>query len=255
MNHKSRNFGDFTYAPEQVVTFENGLLGFEGDTRYVLTRTASTDPLRWLISVEESGPELAVMDPSVLVPSYTVDQLPVDSQMLTALGAESTADLKLYAVVTLPANVHHMSMNLRTPILINPSTGLGLQYPAPGIKKQPVRRAIYRDLIHSKSIDKPSMVVTLRKLNETIEIGDEITVQILEFADGGVRLGICAPKRIHISRGTHPAIPREENLRANEHMDLAVLKGIMGVYNASRDATVAVSAHNVLDLQRGLVAG
>lgn len=255
MKRTSQLFGAFTYTQSEVLTFPYGLLGFEDYTRYVLRKTNGTHPIRWLISVEEGGPELALIDPTMLVQTFRMDRVPLDKGMLMTMEAENLDDLKLYAVVTLPDNIHHMSMNLRTPILINPKARLGMQYPAPGIHKQPIRRFIYRDLVHSKETDKLSTVVTLRKVNETIEIGDEISVQVLEFADGGVRLGICAPKRVHISRGTHAVTPVEENLRANEGMDLATLKGIMSVYNVGARPVASVASHQIGENEQVQVAG
>lgn len=255
MRHTSRLFGAFTYTKDEVLTFPHGLLGFEDYTRYVLKKTTGTHPIRWLISVEEGGPELALIDPRTVTPSFRKDVVQLDACMLTMLQAEGLVDLKLYAVVTLPENMHHMSMNLRAPVLINPAARIGMQYPAPGIHKQPIRRFIYRDLIHSKEADKLSTVVTLRKVNETIEIGEEVSIQVLEFADGGVRLGICAPKRVSISRGAHAVTLTEENLRANEAMDLATLKGIMSVYNVGAQLVVSAASHQLEKEKQEKAAG
>ena len=44
------------------------------------------------------------------------------------------------------------------------------------------------------------MLVLARKLNETICIGDEVRVTILQVRNGRVRLGIEAPTRIRVRR-------------------------------------------------------
>lgn len=45
------------------------------------------------------------------------------------------------------------------------------------------------------------MLVLSRKPKETIQIGDNITVTILNFKGGAVRIGIDAPKEVKIKRG------------------------------------------------------
>jgi carbon storage regulator len=45
------------------------------------------------------------------------------------------------------------------------------------------------------------MLVLSRKLNETIKIGDDIEIRILEVKGDIVRIGIEAPKSVDILRG------------------------------------------------------
>lgn len=45
------------------------------------------------------------------------------------------------------------------------------------------------------------MLVLSRKLNETIRIGDEVEIKIVEVKGDTVRIGIKAPKALEILRG------------------------------------------------------
>lgn len=45
------------------------------------------------------------------------------------------------------------------------------------------------------------MLVLARKANETIKIGDEIEIRIIEVKGDTIRIGIEAPKNIDILRG------------------------------------------------------
>lgn len=45
------------------------------------------------------------------------------------------------------------------------------------------------------------MLVLSRKANETIQIGDDITIKIIETKGDTVRIGIEAPKSVDIVRG------------------------------------------------------
>lgn len=58
------------------------------------------------------------------------------------------------------------------------------------------------------------MLVLTRKLNESIMIGDQIEVMVLEIREGHVKLGIKAPRDVSVHRQEVFAEIRAENLRA-----------------------------------------
>jgi len=63
------------------------------------------------------------------------------------------------------------------------------------------------------------MLILTRKLGEKINIGDDITVTLLEIKGAQVKLGIQAPKSIGIHRNEIYEKIREENLRSSNVTD------------------------------------
>ena len=59
------------------------------------------------------------------------------------------------------------------------------------------------------------MLILTRKLGEKINIGDDITVTLLEIKGAQVKLGIDAPKNIGIHRNEIYEKIRGENLRSS----------------------------------------
>ena len=59
------------------------------------------------------------------------------------------------------------------------------------------------------------MLVLSRKTNETIKIGDDIEIRILEVKGDTVRIGIEAPKSIDILRGELVLSISESNTEAS----------------------------------------
>jgi len=60
------------------------------------------------------------------------------------------------------------------------------------------------------------MLVLSRKVNETIKIGDDIEIRVLEVKGETVRIGIDAPKSTDILRGELILTVSEINTEANE---------------------------------------
>lgn len=213
MEGTSKRLGNFSYQEDEVLTFEQGLCGFERFTRFVLRHPPSTAPISWLLSVTEGGPTLPVVRPDKLFPEYAITALPV-ADVTGALGCRIKSHARIYCVASLPRDLTRAAIDLRAPLIINPKTRMGMQYCKPGIRKLPIRQPFYREL-SGRSEPAQGMLVVLRKQNETVHIGDDVVVEILETLPGGaVRLGIRAPADSRVTRGEGNLSVESENARA-----------------------------------------
>lgn len=70
------------------------------------------------------------------------------------------------------------------------------------------------------------MLALARKMNQSIMIGNDIEITLLEIKGDQVKLGITAPKSVPIYRKEIYAQIQEENKNAGQAVDLAQLKGI-----------------------------
>jgi len=78
------------------------------------------------------------------------------------------------------------------------------------------------------------MLILTRKLGESITIGDEIKIQVLEIKGKQVRLGIEAPKKYSIHREEIYQRIQEENKLAAEQSPLS-LKSISDIWKKKKD--------------------
>lgn len=58
------------------------------------------------------------------------------------------------------------------------------------------------------------MLVLTRRCGESIRIGDDVTVRVMEIQGGQVRIAIDAPREIPVHREEVYEIVRQENLKA-----------------------------------------
>lgn len=70
------------------------------------------------------------------------------------------------------------------------------------------------------------MLALARKINQSIVIGNDIEITLLEIKGDQVKLGITAPKSVPIYRKEIYAQIQEENKSAGQAVDMTKLKGI-----------------------------
>lgn len=70
------------------------------------------------------------------------------------------------------------------------------------------------------------MLALARKINQSIMIGNEIEITLLEIKGDQVKLGITAPKSVPVYRKEIYVQIQEENKNAGQAVDVAQLKGI-----------------------------
>ena len=75
------------------------------------------------------------------------------------------------------------------------------------------------------------MLALTRKINESIMLGSDIEITLLEIKGDQVKLGISAPKSVPIYRKEIYLQIQEENRQATEDVDVAALQQMFGKNN------------------------
>lgn len=84
------------------------------------------------------------------------------------------------------------------------------------------------------------MLILRRKAGETLVIGDDIQIKVLDIGEGGVRLAIDAPKSIAILRGELCQAADANRDAANEEstpQDMLALLGGLRKNNGQQSGT------------------
>ena len=123
MKINSRLFGEIEIEDDKILTFEQGLMGFEEYKSFALLFDSEKNDQRnvmWLQSTTESGLAFPVIDPMHIQADYNPI---VEEEWLAPIGAfDSVEDLYVLSVLTVPKDLTKMTANMKAPLIINTKT-------------------------------------------------------------------------------------------------------------------------------------
>lgn len=116
MKINTTRFGELEVDNKDIITFNEGLLGFEKLTKFFIVDPGDQTLILWLQSVDDSATAFPIIEPKIFKPDYAVKLLPAE---LNSLNLESLSNASVYTILTIPTDVKLMSANLKAPIVIN----------------------------------------------------------------------------------------------------------------------------------------
>lgn len=124
---KTRYFGEIDLGEEKIITFENGLMGFEDFKRFTILYDVDGErdaTISWLQSTEEQGLAFPVINPLIVKADY--DPM-VEDEVLKPLGDLTPENLVVLLTLTVPSDLAKTTANLKAPLIINSDTRKGCQ--------------------------------------------------------------------------------------------------------------------------------
>ncbi len=132
MTIETTRFGALPVDENRVITFPEGLPGFEGCRRFTLVPHPAPDggqpsPFEWLQSLDDGSLAFLAMDPRVVFPHYE-PSLPSSELDGLSLGRGARGEAQLYALLTVPkGDPCGITANLMAPVVINAQARLAKQ--------------------------------------------------------------------------------------------------------------------------------
>lgn len=117
-------FGQVNINEDSILTFDDGIYGFEDLKRFAIVNCTETEPIYWLQAIDDGDISLPVIDPFIIKDDYVID---VDDKELESIETEKEEDLIVYNVVVLPEDITKITVNLVAPIIINVSNNKAKQ--------------------------------------------------------------------------------------------------------------------------------
>lgn len=124
---KTKHFGAIDIDDDKIVTFENGIMGFEDCKKFTLlydNEKEERSPISWFQCVDKEDLALPVINPLIIKEDYRPE---VEDELLIPLGELNDENLVILTTLTVPTDITRMSVNLKAPIVINADTKKGCQ--------------------------------------------------------------------------------------------------------------------------------
>ena len=116
MKYNFPRFGELEINDNEIITFKDGLFGFENLHNYGIIRGDEDNIFDYLQSVENLNVTFIITKPEYFKEDYILN---IPNQDLTDLKITDTKKIDDYAIVTIPENIENMTANLQGPIIIN----------------------------------------------------------------------------------------------------------------------------------------
>ncbi|MBI9014608.1 MAG: flagellar assembly protein FliW [Clostridiales bacterium] len=117
--------GEIEYTEEDIIHFEEGMYGFDGKTEFLLIGNVEPDlPFYWLQSIVDETLTFVITDPFLFVDKYDFE---LDDFTVEQLELESIDDLMIYTTVIIPEDIEEITVNLKSPIVLNVTNGKAKQ--------------------------------------------------------------------------------------------------------------------------------
>lgn len=126
MNIETRLFGKIEVDINKVINFENGIIGYNNLKQFMVIHDSDNEDSKilWLQSLDEGDMALPVIDPLIVKPDYNPV---VEDEMFKCIGEIIENEIFVLTTLTVPSDITKITVNLKAPIIINPSTMKGCQ--------------------------------------------------------------------------------------------------------------------------------
>lgn len=120
MKLSGTRFGDIEYTKDDVIYFNEGMIGFTDYQEFVVVNTKEGSPYKWLQSVDEPQLAFLLSLPESFLQEYSPE---ISNDQARALGlTQETQYLVLVTTTIPPGRPREATANLAAPVIINLET-------------------------------------------------------------------------------------------------------------------------------------
>jgi len=114
---ETTHFGNIEIIEENILDFEEGILGFEDIHKFgIINSEDPQSPFSWIQAIEKPELAFALVDPFAIKKDYDFELKDEDANFL---GIDDPSQTAVFAIVVIPEDTKKISMNLKAPIIMN----------------------------------------------------------------------------------------------------------------------------------------
>ncbi|MBT2572864.1 flagellar assembly protein FliW [Bacillus sp. ISL-51] len=113
---QTKYHGEIRIDEGQIISFENGLPGFNDETQFVVLPLSEDSPFLALQSVKQEHIAFIVASPFIFFKGYEFD---IDNATIELLKIENIEDVEVMAILTIEEPFENTTANLKAPIVVN----------------------------------------------------------------------------------------------------------------------------------------
>ena len=123
MKITTRSFGEIEVSEDKIITFEEGIPGFESLQRFIILESEE-GAFHYLQSVDNGDVRFVIADPYQLIKEYAPV---INESYFEKLGGGNNEEFAVYSVVCFREPIDESTINLAGPILIQTEYRKGIQ--------------------------------------------------------------------------------------------------------------------------------
>lgn len=121
---KTMDFGQIEVDPGDILSFPEGVYAFSNIKKFVLLNQSAENGIVQLQAVESEKPRFIMLDPFMYIDGYN----PVISEeTMNKMQVKNKNDLNIFIIAVIPEDFSKITVNLKSPVLINFKTKYGVQ--------------------------------------------------------------------------------------------------------------------------------
>lgn len=124
INFATSRFGLLSITEDKVISFVNGIPGFERLRRFILIDHDPEGLFKWLQAVDDPSTAFLLTNPNLYKPEYSV---PLRRPEMECLGAVDRKNLVTFVMVCVSSADKKISLNLKGPVVFNAANMRAIQ--------------------------------------------------------------------------------------------------------------------------------